>query len=407
MTSPLSLTVHLLRRNWLLPGSGLVVAALGGVLLSADDRRSSFGLVPLGMGLVLAVVAALRDSYPRSRPAALVATPDALVLDGRTVEASEVTEAKMVPKHGVGSDTVAVLTLRDRTHLRLWMTRAQAEALIALLGASAGEARASFRLALRYSHRFAVAFVGLGVPWLAFVFVSARGSDVGFAMISACIVAMLVCSLVGAMLGLVKGRLQIGADGFSTQWFWRRRFTRFADVESVERPESLRRGVEPDTLVTLTSARRLRLLAPDEPDDDSGRGIEARALFEHIAAAFQRFRRRGVDEVELRVMLAREGRSDEAWLTDLDRLLRGGGARYRIATIEPAQIAAVVRDPLSPPECRIAGATALVRFDPAYRPMVRRAADACAQAQLQATLEAVSEAQGDPAIRAVLRRHSH
>lgn len=78
--------------------------------------------------------------------------------------------------------------------------------------------------------------------------------------------------------------------------------------------------------------------------------------------------------------------------------------RYRVASLDPEQLAQVALDPKSPPDCRIGAAAALVRLDASHRPRVRVAASACAQGDLQAALAALGEAEDDAAVEAALQR---
>jgi hypothetical protein len=407
MNEPSRVIVHVLRRNWWLPGGGLAVAVVA-VLVSVIAARApgspevvGLAAIVAAMGFVFAFATATRDSYPLARPAALAVTRDALEVGDHRIDAAEITEAKLVPKSGAHADTVAVLTLRSGERISLWMRRAEALQLLAHYGLGAGDARASFRLVTRFGTRFGVLYALFASPWIVLAFIEGPKKWL-FGLFMGAVSGALFAFIPAALLGYVRGRLQIGADGFSIQWLWWRRLHRFADVLEVEsRPVGL--GAS-DVIVTLRDERRLRYRAPEQPDDDADRGAESRALLEHLAAAHARFSRREL-EVDLRRQLERGGRSDDAWLADLDTLLRGGGARYRVATIEPDQVAVVVRDPLSSSEQRLAAAAALVRYDPAaYRGVVRRAADACAEVELRAAMEALAAAEDHAAVQLAFRK---
>ncbi len=408
-TSELSIPVRVLRRNWYLPGLGLLATIAGVIVFRAEmggtpvGGHGILGLLAAWVAFVFMIATAWRSSYPRAVPALLVATSTTLELDDRSIDAARVTEAKVVPKHGRWGDAVAVLTLRDGEQLSLWMKSAEAFALLTRLGLGVGDARASFRLTLRFRIRLALGYLVAGLPLLAGMILTSL-PDWREALSWWCFIGSFVSLIAALFFGFLRGRLRIGVDGFTRRWLWFDRFVRFADVVAVaRRPAPFGRSVV-DTVVETAEGERIVLRAPEEPDHESDRGVEGRALADHLAAAYDHFQRRGLDEVQLRAMLGRGGRSDEAWFADLDGLLRGGAARYRVATVEPAQVAAVVRDVASPPDVRVAAAAALVRFDPEHRPMVQRAADACAQAELQTALTAVSEAEDEDAVKAALRR---
>lgn len=409
-TSAAPIAVRVLRRNWYLPAFGTLLA-IGGVFLLRSDLGNApvgaaggLGLFGAWVGSVFAAATAWRNSYPLAVPASLVPTRSGFDLDDRSIDAENVTEAKLVPKRGRGGEVVAVLTLRDGETLPLWMKEYEAETLLLRLGVAVGDARATFRLSLRFRLRLAIGYLVAGLPLLVAMLVSSGGDWTG-TIAWWWFMGTVVSFVAALLLGFARGRIRIGVDGFTRRWLGFERFTRFADVERVtSNRASLTSPVEIDTIVVLSSGKRIALRAPEEPDDDVDRGVEGRALFDHLVAAHERSRRRALDEVRLRAMLGRGDRSDDAWFAEIDGLLRGGAARYRVATIEPGQVADVVRDVASPPDVRIAAAAALVRFDAEYRPMVQRAADACAQAELQAGLAAVSEAEDEQAVKAALRR---
>ncbi|MFT3768089.1 MAG: hypothetical protein QM820_21780 [Minicystis sp.] len=113
------------------------------------------------------------------------------------------------------------------------------------------------------------------------------------------------------------------------------------------------------------------------------------ALADRIAGALSSARRDASTAVA--AQLDPEGLSFDAWLAALDKLLRGG-TDYRRAAVAADDLLAVVEDASAPPAIRVGAALALRAGDsPEGRARVRIAADACADDEVRAALEAAAE----------------
>jgi hypothetical protein len=93
--------------------------------------------------------------------------------------------------------------------------------------------------------------------------------------------------------------------------------------------------------------------------------------------------------------LDRNGRNAEAWRADLYRLASAKGD-YRSVDLTPEELLALVENPAAPAERRVAAAVTLraKRGDEAGA-RVRVAARACADEDMQASLEAAAEGEID------------
>jgi hypothetical protein len=406
-TPTVSLRARLLRRNWWLPVAG-VAAGLVGLAMERFSEREWVSM-PIGfvlglMGLTFAVVTLLRGSYPRSEQVQLTLTPEALAIPGRAdIRPDEVVESKIVPRPGRDAEVVVTLTLRGGEVVSLWMLEADATSMLAQLGLAAGERRASFALALPLRHRLAAAGLAMFLPWVCWVVASTPWTAV--LTISSQILGAALYSLLAAwLLSVVRGRVVVGADGFTTRWLGRERFHAFDDVAEVTEESAFLGKQTVDTQVRLRSGRRLRLRAVEAPDDDAQRGAAGRAVAAHLRQAHQRFEARAAGAKELGAALARGGRPERDWLAHLASLVRGGPERYRVASIDAERLAELAADPQSAPDARLGAAAALVRLDPDQRPRVRIAAEACAEPGLKDALLAMCEAEDDAALEAALGR---
>jgi hypothetical protein len=102
-------------------------------------------------------------------------------------------------------------------------------------------------------------------------------------------------------------------------------------------------------------------------------------------------------------LLERAGRSTEVWREALRALAEPGGYRERALRIEDLE--AVLADPRAPPERRVGAAIALGNDD-ATRARVRILADACADPDLEAALEAAADGEiAERALGRATRRH--
>lgn len=404
-----------LRRNWILPGAFAAFALWGvwGVwMLNHVDGRWAVALFGVIVGGPMALVTAARDAFPLRRAARVQIDARGLVIDeGAPIPPDEIVEAKLVPKPGGAVDTVVELGVgRARPRrLRLWLPRPDAERMLAHLGTLPGERRTPFSIVLPFWKRFLGAYGALALLFLALsVPTWPSRADVSllvFSFLVTLLTTLPMLALVAAgLLGYVRGKVLVGAEGFATRWLGRERFVAFKDVLDVS-AFGRAQTAEADTLVRLRGGKRLRLRPVEEPDTHADRGTSSRALTEHLDRAFGRFQALAGRGVELRHALAREGRDGAAWLAGLDALARGGGARYRVAAIDPDELLRVAEDPNTAAEAR-AGAAAVLRRvgEGRHRARVRVAAIACAEPDLRLALGELAEAESDEAIAAALGR---
>jgi hypothetical protein len=383
-----------LRRNWL-PVLACGVLVVGGVL-GAQLGRPGILLGPIAwfvawFGLMFAPIFVVRNAFPRAIPVAFRATEAGLVLDGaEEVKSEDILEAKVTPRRG--PDAIVELALRGPGPKRLTLRTGarEAKALVELFGAR----RTRFRLMMPFGKRFLAAFV----PFVALVMLlDARHLASGnwLLAIPGC---AFYAVIVGWLLGFLRGRLVIGADGFTTKRFFREQFTPFRDVTAVKgRSRFLGGGVE-DTIVELRWGAKLRLRTVEAPNTEEERGTESRAMLTHMYEAFTRSARLADGSVDVPALVRRGARSATEWLSGIDALVRGGGSRYRVAAVSNEMLSDLACDPGAAAESRVGAAAALIRMgDESLRTRVRVAAEACAASELRDTLLALSEARDDQA----------
>ena len=230
-----------LRRNWAILAVSAIVFAFG-VLLAELGAHDSvvLGLLLAYFGGVCAPLFYWRNAFPHARPAMIRASAAGVQVDqAPEIRAEDIIEARIITRRG---DAIVDLAVRDQPPLVLRMPTAEAKALVDLVGVR----RTRFRLIASYGKRFLVCF---GLCALLSL-VNVRGPELF-------VIALPGLALWGAifawLLGFLRGRLVVGADGFTVRWAFRSRFIAFRDVVSVQgRP---RRGDArtPDTIVTLAS----------------------------------------------------------------------------------------------------------------------------------------------------------
>jgi hypothetical protein len=393
----------ILRRSWLAVTACGVVAVLGVLAGLIEASWAPFGWFGVWLGVVLGPIFYLRNAFPRATPTTFRAASAGMILEGHgPLRAEDILEAKLTPR---GAEAVVDLALRDGDRVAL-LTRVEiARALVELLGAR----RTGFRLVVPYAQRFLglFALIALVVFALTLALSSLGAAEALFsafflAVSAGAFWAVPLAWVVGPFL---RGRLVIGADGFTTSWLSRERYVAFRDVKAVQGASRLADARIDDTLVELASGRRLRLRTVEAPNTEAERGTASYAMLQHMSDAFTRSARLLDGRVDVPTLVQRGPRTAEQWLSGLDALVRGGGSGYRVAAVSPEMLAEVTYDPSAKPEARVGAAAALVRVgDEAVRTRVRIAAEGCADTELRETLLALSEARTDTAAVAALAR---
>src|SRR5262249_26500736 len=140
-----------LRRNWYLPvGSALLGVLLAFVLMTSNQ----FGWEGAIFGGFFAMLFWARNAFPLSTPVSLEVTKSDLIVDGWSIAASDIVEARMIPQPTRHATHVAELVLRDRRTISLATSLVDGMALFDLLGIRPGERRASFTTVVPFGKRF-------------------------------------------------------------------------------------------------------------------------------------------------------------------------------------------------------------------------------------------------------------
>jgi hypothetical protein len=385
-------SAFVLRRNWIPVIASAVAVACGVAIAWTGGAWAPLAYLAVWLGGVMGPIFFLRNAFPRATPTMFRASATGITLEGQDeLRSEDILEAKVIPRHG--RDAVVELALRDGKTLSLRTGHHHARALADLLGAR----RTRFRLIAPFGKRFVVCFLLLAGVCLA---AAAGDVDGWLMMLPGC---LFYACLFGWLAGFVRGRLVVGADGFTTRWLFRERFIAFRDVAAVRgRPRFTNRAIE-DTFVELASGRKLRLRTVEAPNTEEERGAESRAMLAHLAAAYERSARLLDGGVDVPSLVERGTRSARDWLSGIDALVRGGGSRYRVAAVSSDRLAELANDPSATTEARVGAAAALVRMgDEALRTRVRVSAEACAEPDLRAALLALSDARTDTAFEAAL-----
>ena len=380
-----------LRRNWIPVAVSGGLAAVGLLVAQSKAPEAIIGWLMAYFGIVFGPLLFLRNAFPRARPVTVRATAAGVTVDAEEIATEDILEAKLVNRR---SDAIVTLAVRGKKSLALRMDIRDARAMVDVLGAR----RTRFRLVVPFGKRF-LAFVGLFAGATFFVV------DDHALWVMALPGLLLWAALAAVLAGFLRGRLVVGADGFTVRWAFRERFVAFRDVATVQGKDRFGDAGTKDTLVQLASGKKVRLRALEVPNTEEDRGAESRALLGHVSDAFRRSRELQDGTVDLPTLVERGTRSPGEWLSGLDALVRGGGSRYRVAAVSAEMLAQVVGDPSATVESRVGASAALVRMDDeALRTRVRVAAEGCAASELRDTLLALADARDDVAAEAALAK---
>jgi hypothetical protein len=400
----------ILRRNWILPVIGLVAVLLGLEYDAASGVHASFGILGLlvaWIGGCVGIATLLRNAFRLPKATTYRASSTALEIAGRpTIPVDAIAEAKVRSLLIREGDTLLDLKLAKGRGLgtrtiALSLARRDAYELLEVLGIGAGGRRSAFAVGIPFTTRFLVAALLIGAPWLVLSVLEGGGSFIGLALVTVIVILPLVLFLAW-ILGVVKGKVVIGAEGFTVRWL-RQHFVPFSAVAEIVKAES--RSVV-DTIVHRHDAEPIRLRAIEIPEVEAQRLAEGRALYEHIEGSFVRWKRdRGLADVGAH--LRRNARSPREWLRGLDALVRGGGTSYRTAALTPELLRDVVHQTDGEADARVGAAAALIRIDRREansRAAVRIAAEACAEPTVRIALLELAESESDEAVESALAR---
>ena len=339
-------------------------------------------------GLTFGLVFVARNAFPRAQACALRATEAGLTVEGaEEIRSEDILEIKVVPRPVALA--LVELTLRGPGPKKLTLRTREYDArmLVELFGVR----RTRFRLTVPYWKRYLGSFVALNGLLVVSSLFGSGGIGTLLLALPGCVI---YAALITWLIGYIRGSLVIGADGFTTRWLFRERFTAYRDVAAV-RAETRIGGVA-DTMIDLASGRKVRLRTVEAPNNEQERGTEGRAMLAHVQEAFTRSSRLVDASVDVPALVQRGERSASEWLSSIDALVRGGGSRYRVAAVSSEMLSEVVTDPRAAVESRVGAAAALIRMgDDSWRARLRVAAEASAESDLRDTLLALSDARDD------------
>jgi hypothetical protein len=194
---------------------------------------------------------------------------------------------------------------------------------------------------------------------------------------------LLLWGLAASLIGTLwrRQRVVVGRDGVRIHGPWRMQYIPFEIIQSVT-------GTSP-ILLHLDNARRVRLRETEH----------ARGLAKRIRAQMRRWsneRRVGVNP--------RLDRGDKSVAEWKEALAAGQHDGYRNTSMRLEDLDDLVKDPRAAPEQRV-GAALTLASDDAARQRIRIAAEACADPDMEAALEAAAEGEVDE--RALQRAQHH
>ncbi|MEO8799515.1 MAG: hypothetical protein ABI551_16605, partial [Polyangiaceae bacterium] len=161
----------------------------------------------------------------------------------------------------------------------------------------------------------------------------------------------------------LRPRIEIGADGIMIRRYFRSRFVSYREIGHASL--TVKRSLDPGR--RRSSFAHVLILArhhqpPVTVQLDNGDVSQAwtKGVLDRVEAALNAFH--GRSPIDLPNELARGQRSAKEWISALRTLGSGAGdLTYRVATIEPERLFAVVESPTEPPVVRAAAAVALAK----------------------------------------------
>lgn len=386
----LEANAFVLRRNWWAILSCVAMAVAGVAIIGGSAHYAPLGVFGVLYGVVFAPLLYAWRSFPLKRAVVLRATREALTIGDTVVSSDDVVETKLTRRTGRGSRLD--LGLRDGRSLSLRLADPDATALLDLLGAR----RSAFRLLLPFGTRYLLSVAVMVSLFLASMLKAmAFGTFDPLSMVGAVPACALWALPLALLLGVLRGRVIVGVDGFTTRWLFRDRFTAYRDVQSIMAGPSVR--------VKLAGGGAKHLHPVETPNTEEERHAEAHALYKYLQESLVRSRH--VTAADVPALVRRGDRTPAEWLRGLDELARGGNPGYRVSAVSPELLASVASDPNATSDTRLGAATALIRAgNEAQRVHVRIAAEACAEPDLRDALLAMSDARDDHATQQALAR---
>src|SRR5262245_12149956 len=112
-------TGYLLRRNWIVPMVGALLAGLG-LVIPVDVEGRALGAVVGWIAVIIVLVTLFRNAFRLSRKTSFRATSSALELSGLLpIPAEEILETKLIPRMGRQGEVAIELVLQSRGKLTL------------------------------------------------------------------------------------------------------------------------------------------------------------------------------------------------------------------------------------------------------------------------------------------------
>lgn len=390
------------------------------LFVNVSVRRLAKGLVGVGIAMIASVVvthpaalvfggivAALgggiwhdvsrNKSHARARRALVRVDGDALVVDGHSVVSrADIREALFIPASPAGPLRLRLIGSRGAIAFEANVDdEAAAEDLLGALGVA--RRRSTFRGESRLARRaflaiLAVALgVALGGSFVLDRIMGARGVSAGPVVFALIVVAPLVAS--------ITSRIEIGDDGISVRWLFRRRFVPIHRILSATpRADN---GLE----LELESGERRRLVFEARRNESRRTGARRRerdAALRRLHDAIARARNHSPALLGSR--LARDGRDVGVWFEDLRRV--SGATGFRASAISTDALWQVLEDSSVSDDGRAGAAVALLVADRdgGVRDRLRSLAENIASPRLRAAIRAAADAVRDDELAHVLLR---
>lgn len=316
------------------------------------------------------------------------AGPDGVQFDGKVVAPrTRIKEALVMPYKGQTAVRISLKGVLAPTYVAVKDVE-EGRRLLRALGFDASQAVARLRAASAvFQWPSWKTFLLVIAPIITFAFglgaiVSAFGKTA--APFAVALLPMFMAFVAGAMINPTK--VDVGADGILTQWFGKKRWFSYADLEFVGPYEDARMGkVYIGVELGLRSGERVRLATGQKRWGDENQAL----ILERISEAIETYKS-GMSVADASI-LARNGRAPTDWITALRRVGAGANADMRTAAVPLERLWKLVEDASATAASRVGAAIALSpHIDARERKRIRVAAESTASPKLRVALEKAS-----------------
>ncbi len=210
-------------------------------------------------------------------------------------------------------------------------------------------------------------------------------------LVGGSVTLLLSIAWLAAAFWALRPRIDVGADGITIHCYLRSRFVSYREIDRARLSVKLwflpaRRTVVYSHFLILEHDRHRPITVKLDSGDSSQPWTKG--VLDRVQTALDAFH--GRRPIDLPNELARGRRSAKDWIAALRTLGSGAGQlTYRVATVEPERLLAVVESPTEPPAVRAAAAVALAKTATMeQRERLKKSTETVAEPRLRFALEA-------------------